>query len=224
MSFDWLAPHYRWMEAVLAGTLLQRARTRWLGELRGRGNLLIVGEGPGRTLEVICRDHPQVSITVVEMSAAMVAVAKGRLAKNGISAERVTWVQADVRAWLEERDVVPEMEKGRRFDAVLTPCVLDCFSPEDVRGVIEGIAREVSKDAIWLVVDFCVPERGWTRLRGRAVHALMYAFFRMAARVEARRLTPPDDALRAAGFSLRGRAFFSAGLVHSDVWWRVPGS
>lgn len=30
MSFDRIAPHYRWLEAILAGNVLQRARTAWL--------------------------------------------------------------------------------------------------------------------------------------------------------------------------------------------------
>ena len=30
MNFDCLAPHYDWMEAVMAGGLLQRARMNWL--------------------------------------------------------------------------------------------------------------------------------------------------------------------------------------------------
>ena len=225
MSFDLLAPHYRWMEAVLAGGVLQRARVRWLEVLRGRERLLIVGEGPGRTLEVICRRFPELAITVVEASEGMISAARRRLARKGISVDRVTWVRADVRRWLMEEAADGEKSgsgggKGRPFDAVLTPFVLDCFSAEDVRAVIAGIAREVAADALWFVVDFRLPEAGWRRWRARLVHALMYSFFRTATQLEARRVTPPDEALRAAGFERERRALFSAGLVYSDVWRR----
>src|SRR5439155_22241467 len=33
MSFDTLAPHYRWMEFILAGKKLQRCRTAFLDEI-----------------------------------------------------------------------------------------------------------------------------------------------------------------------------------------------
>jgi hypothetical protein len=253
MSFDFLAPHYRWMEAVLAGDVLQRARTRWFGDaLVDCRRLLIVGEGPGRTLEVICPRCPMIEITVVEESAEMITTAQKRLDGMGISRTRVTWVHADVRVWLEagvgredgvgreegvgeaaanagndgnvtkERVGAPRVragEGGRTFDAVITPFVLDCFSAEDVGRVVAGIAGKMSAAGSWLLVDFCLPERGWRRVRAKLVHALMYRFFRFATKLEARRLTAPDALLGAAGFRLEGRALFNAGLVHSD-WWR----
>ena len=44
MSFDLLAPHYRWMEFILAGEKLQRCRTAFLDELPAARNILLVGE------------------------------------------------------------------------------------------------------------------------------------------------------------------------------------
>jgi len=217
-SFDRLPPHYRWMEAMLAGSILQRARTRWFDHLSGRRRLLIVGEGPGRTLEVIRRRLPALAVTVVEASGGMIAAAKRRLAKTQIDAENVTWIHADVRSWLAERTVRTNGENEARFDAVLTPFVLDCFSPKDVDAIVAGIARQTSDDALWLLSDFCVPASGWKRWRARWVHGVMYAFFRAATRLDARRLTPPDDALMRAGFALTERALFNAELIHSDVW------
>lgn len=51
MSFDRLARHYRWMEAVLAGQTLQRARTAWLANVGTPRRALLAGEGNGRFLE-----------------------------------------------------------------------------------------------------------------------------------------------------------------------------
>jgi hypothetical protein len=234
MSFDFLAPHYRWMEAVLAGRTLQRARLRWLDALEGRMNLLIVGEGPGRLLEEILRRFPQADVTVVELSGAMTDVARRRLRTKGFSLERVRWIQADVRAWDFADGGGSDGnggDGGRRggvaggrvsFDAVITPFVLDCFSSADVAAVVEklGVAAR-GDDAVWLVADFQMPERrGWRRWRARAIHALMYWFFRVATGLEASRVTEPDEALARAGFVLRRRAVFNAGLVRSDLWAR----
>ena len=55
MSFDLLAPHYRWMEWVLAGEKLQRCRTAWLEVLPAPARVLILGEGNGRFLEALMR-------------------------------------------------------------------------------------------------------------------------------------------------------------------------
>jgi hypothetical protein len=50
MSFDRLAPHYRWLEWVLAGRKLQRCRTAFLDEIGRADATLLVGEGNGRFL------------------------------------------------------------------------------------------------------------------------------------------------------------------------------
>ena len=215
MNFDRLAPHYRWMERILAGEILQRARTRWLDALSDRSHLLIIGEGAGRALEVICERFPALHVTVVEASAQMIAAAKAHLEQREFPLEKITWVHADVRIWLADRPVEPG-----NCDAVLTPFVLDCFAPDDVRTVIAGIAASTARNCTWLLSDFRLPEGGWRRSRGRVVHALMYGFFRVATKLEARRVTPPDDALRAGGFALAERRLFNAGLIHSDLWRR----
>ncbi|WP_175414746.1 class I SAM-dependent methyltransferase [Nibricoccus aquaticus] len=222
MSFDRLAPHYRWMEAVLAGRVLQQARTRWLDALRERRRVLIVGEGPGRTLEVMRRRWSRQRVTVVEASAGMIAAAQRRLARQGLSSEGIEWVHADVRSWLGERERT--VEGGAEFDAVITPFVLDCFGAAELAGVVAGIAGQVSDGGCWLLTDFCLPPSGLRRLRGRLVHRLMYSFFRAAVKLEASRLTPPDEALVAAGFELEGRDLFNAGLVHSDLWRRMESA
>ena len=66
-----------------------------------------------------------------------------------------------------------------------------------------------------------MPERGWRRWRARAIHALMYAFFRVATRLPARRHTNPDPFLLRAGFRLRGRRTSEWGLLQADLWQRI---
>ena len=50
MSFDHLAPHYRWMEWLLAGSKPQRCRTTFLDTLPTARHALLLGEGNGRFL------------------------------------------------------------------------------------------------------------------------------------------------------------------------------
>ena len=50
MSFDRLASHYQWIEAVAFGRDLQRARLAFLEELDSPRRALLAGEGDGRFL------------------------------------------------------------------------------------------------------------------------------------------------------------------------------
>lgn len=210
MSFDRLAPHYRWMEAVMAGGLLQRCRTRWLGEVRESRHALLVGEGNGRMLEVCATALPKCQFTVLDQSEGMLAQAQRRW-RRVEGKQNVVFECADLRDWHADE---------ASFDLVVTNFFLDCFTPEELARVIRNISAAASNRAQWLMADFCVPQSGWRRVRAQVVLALAYGFFRAATGILAGRMTSPEVGLRAAGFELQQRERFNHGLLHADLWSR----
>jgi ubiquinone/menaquinone biosynthesis C-methylase UbiE len=207
MSFDLLAPHYDWMEALTAGQRLQQARIVWLDELRGCRRILSVGEGHGRFAAACAEKFPEAELTCLEGSPKMLKRARARLAN---SPAKINWVGTDFFAWSPQG----------KYDAIVTCFFLDCFTPQQLAEVIDKLAACAAPNAPWLVVDFSVPASGLARWRAQAVHALMYAFFRVATALPARRQTAPDELLRANGFQLEGRREFEWGLLRADLWRR----
>ena len=210
MSFDRLAPHYRWLERILAGDLLQQCRTRWLGEVTQARRALLVGEGNGRMLGACALALPTCEFTVVDQSPAMLAQARRRWHRGG-GPQTVAFEQADLRAWQPPQNV---------FDLVVTHFFLDCFAPNELERVVGNIDRALTRQARWLMADFCLPPHGWRRARAHAVLALAYGFFRWTTGISARAITPPEPRLHSAGFSLLRRQYFNQGLLHSDLWTR----
>lgn len=216
MSFDRLAPHYRWMERVLTGGKLQRCRLAWLGEVRESRNVLVVGEGPGRFLAEAARALPSVRFCCVDASAAMLERARVAWANAGGKPLRAQFVRAELPAW---------QPPAGAFDLVVTHFFLDCFPPESLAAVVTRLAAAARGDARWLLADFCVPARGAARLRARLVLWAAYSFFRVATRLPARQLATPDACLEAEGFRLVYRRTSDWGLLHSDLWQRgAPAS
>lgn len=211
MSFDRLAPHYTWMEKVLAGSRLQRSRVAWLEALDGRERILIAGVGHGHFLRSCAKRFPAARIVSLDASAGMLRRAEARARRAGVRMERLEFVHAELPAW---------RPRAGEFDAVVTHFFLDCFPPTELGLVVDALATGARPDACWLLCDFAVPARGWARQRARAVHALMYAFFRRATRIRARRVTDPDPLLAAAGFTLARRRTAEWGLIRSDLWQR----
>lgn len=210
MSFDRLAPHYRWMEAVLVGGLMQRCRTHWMNEVRDSRHALFVGEGNGRMLEACATALPECRFTVLDRSEEMLRQARRRWKQSGGS-QPITFEQADLRY---------SSAVGDKYDLIVTNFFLDCFSPEELPQVISNISLSASARSRWLVADFCLPQNGWRRARARASLALAYGFFRVTTGISARRITPPDDALSAAGFVLQKREHFNFGMLNADLWER----
>ena len=213
MSFEKLAPHYTWMEAVLAGRRLQRCRVAWLDALAGCEEILIAGVGHGRFLRACARRFPGARITAIDASAGMLREARRRTERAGLRSARLAFVQAELPRW---------SPPAARYDAVVTPFFLDCFPAAELEAVVAALAAAARPRARWLVSDFAIPPAGLARQRARAVHALMYAFFRRVTRLRARGMTEPDPLLRAHGFQLIGRRTMEWGLLRSDLWARVP--
>lgn len=207
MSFDPLAPHYDWLEFFTAGNLLQRARRSGIDSLADRTNVLSAGEGHGRFAAAFTDKFPDVRLTCLEASKKMQARAQRRVPAPPA---RVTWALQDIFDWVPTE----------KYDAIVTCFFLDCFTPAMLGEIVSKLAGCASTNAVWLVVDFSIPEHGPARWRAKAVHALMYAFFRVFTSLPARRHTPPDELLRAHGFRLEQRREFNWGLLQSDVWRR----
>lgn len=211
MSFDALAPHYRWMEVVLAGNKLQRCRTAFLDPVIRADEILILGEGNGRFLAECRRRIPSAQITVVDASARMLTEARRRLSRAGLDDGNLEFVHADALKWTPAES---------RFDLIVTHFFLDCFSPAQLERVVGALSRAARREATWLLADFQVPARGIRRYRARMIHALMYVFFRTVTGLSARAVTPPDETFHRHGFRLEERRTSEWGLLHSDLWRR----
>ncbi len=211
-GFDWLAPHYRWMERILAGAKLQRCRTVFLGAIPPPRKALLLGEGHGRFLTELLRTHPQTECVCVDASGEMLRVTQKALEARGIDVRRVEFVQADLTVWAPERE---------GFDLIAGNFIFDCFTEAQLEEIIGRLARTATADAHWLVADFRAPERGIGRWRAQAILASMYLFFRWATGIAASRLPQADGILQRNGFVLQERQTWDWGLLQSDLWERT---
>lgn len=211
MSFDALAPHYRWMELVLAGEKLQRCRTAFLDQIRPPENILIWGEGNGRFLLECRRAWKRARILCADASQRMLESARCRLERDGLGNEGVEFLRADVLGWSPPKET---------FDLIVTHFFLDCFRPDQLREVIANLAASARPQAAWLLADFQAPDFGLQRLRARMILKTMYLFFGIATRLPARALTRPDPFLVESQFALTERRVSEWGLLHSDLWER----
>ena len=211
MNFDRLAAHYHWMENLFAGGLMQRCRTTFLARTKDRRHAVLVGEGTGKFLVELLRSNPQIQITCVEQCEGMIQQTRQRLAREKLDGSRVSFQQMDVLVW------TPPPGK---FDLVVTNFFLDCFRAEQLQKLIPLLAGSATNNAIWLLADFHVPERGWRRWRASVILALLYLFFKLTTSLQASWLTPPDNLLTDSGFKLSDRLLLSFGFAHADLWQR----
>lgn len=201
-GFDLLAPHYRWMERVLAGSRLQECRTKYLSAISNARRILLLGEGPGKFLRAC---SPKAEITCLDSSAKMLDEAR-----KAVGDSNANFVHADVLNY-----------SFGSYDAVVTHFFLDCFRPEQLQALVPRIAGALSSGGVWLLADFRLPERGPQRWRAAIILKMMYVFFRVATRLPACHLTNPDPYLQQNGLTLVERHTSDWGLLHTDLWRKV---
>lgn len=211
MSFDILAPHYRWMEFILAGEKLQRCRTAFLDEIPEAHNILLLGEGHGRCLVECHRRFASANITCVDASEPMLVQARRHLVRHNLESTKVNFIHANALNWTPA---------GESHDLIITNFFLDCFRADQLERLISCLAAGMTSDANWLVADFQAARAGLKRLRSQLILWSMYVFFRAVTRLPAKKLTAPDSFLERVGFRLQRRTESEWGLLHSDWWVR----
>ncbi len=208
-GFDLLAPHYRWMEIVLAGEKLQRCRAAFLHSIPAPRRALLIGEGNGRFLTQLLRAWPDTQCICVDSSASMLEKARARIISAGLGVSNVQFTHADILEWTPP---------SGQFDLIISHFVLDCFRPEQLEGLVARLSKATAPDARWLIADFSEPPSGIAKWRARAILEAMYLFFGFATGLSADHLTVPDTILARSDFLLRERREFDWGLLHSDLW------
>ncbi|BAM04408.1 class I SAM-dependent methyltransferase [Phycisphaera mikurensis] len=179
-GYDRLAGLYRGLEWLAFGDRLHRARVALLDRLPGEGRVLVLGDGDGRLLAAMCRARPRCRFVSVDLSGAMLARQRRRVADASPEAGgRVAFVRADA---LEH----PLQEHG--FDALVTAFFLDCFDAEQLGRGLPAWLGAVRPGGTWLLVDFVEPGGRLRRLHARVWLRLMHGFFRWQTGCPNRRL------------------------------------
>jgi ubiquinone/menaquinone biosynthesis C-methylase UbiE len=209
MSFDRLASHYHWLETIGFGSVLQKARTRWIETVPGPKRVLTVGEGTGDFLRELVSIHRDAIVDCVDASPRMLELAQ--LSVPG-SVNRVRFFETDVLLWTP----------SEFYDLLVTNFVLDCFQPDELKSIVRKLAGVATPGAYWLLAEFCIPKKFLARAHAKICLATLYWFFRMTTGIRAKRLIDPTPELRANGFVCLKRSQWRLGLVKSELWQNAP--
>ena len=182
-GFDRVAPFYDPLARLFPGDALRASAERLLPRLHAGTEVLVVGGGGGRILPRLLRTAPA-RVVWVDASAAMTARARRQAAGD----PRVTF-----RVGGLER-----IRGDERFDAVVTPFVLDLFDGARLATVLERLAAVIRPPGTWIHADF-------TRERFRPLTAMLYRLFRAGCAVEAGGLVDWDEAFAGIGFEVAER-------------------
>jgi ubiquinone/menaquinone biosynthesis C-methylase UbiE len=212
VTFDRIARSYRLLETIAFGQSLQRARVRWIEKIPRPRRVFILGEGNGRFLCELLRVHPKIDIDCVDASARMLTLARTRARQiSPESWQRIQFIHADILKWSPRNS----------YDLIVTHFFLDCFPRDEVKAIVDKLAKAAAPGAMWLLADFTIPPAGiFSRMHAKLWLRMMYIFFRCAAGITANGLVDPTPYLEANNFVPMSRQSSRAAMVKSELWQR----
>lgn len=209
MSFDRIAPYYRWIETLAFGNTLQRARTLWIREIPRPKRALIVGEGNGRFLCELLRAHPKIDVDCIDSSRDMLWIARRRVERKcPESLPHVRFLQRDILRWFPRAS----------YDLLATHFFLDCFQRDQLEGIIAKLSGAASAGAVWLLADFTIPTDPFPRWHALTWLCAMYTFFRAVTGITANRIVDPTSFLAANRFVRTKEKSFRWRMIKSEAY------
>jgi SAM-dependent methyltransferase len=192
LNCDPLARWYRWLEYAAFGGELRRRREAFLFELGNPKNVLALGDGDGRFLQLFTALYPQSQVDAVDSSARMIELARSRVPS-------ATFHLADAR----------EFAFDKEYDLAVAHFFFDCFDDGGLKALLSRIHANT-----WLVSEFRNTRWSWPLLRS------LYFFFRLTTGLRVTSLPDHRQSLSGLGYSLQKVQSALGGLVVSELWVR----
>jgi len=209
VSFDPIARYYRWLEMFTFGSVLQKARNRWIDRIPPSKRALVLGEGDGRFVCELLRVHDGIRVDCVDASGRMLEMARQRVGKlPAQDVDRIRFFQQDVAFW----------SPLNCYDLLVLNFFLDCFAQSEIHSIVQKLAYAATPSAHLFLADFAVPEKPAARAHAKLWLSIMYRFFRVTTDIPVSELVDPTSILEANGFVCVARSHWRLGLVKSELW------
>jgi tRNA (cmo5U34)-methyltransferase len=198
-QFNSISAIYDAMVWLVFGSTLHKAQCHFIDAIPPRSKILIIGGGTGKFLKELLNQKPQSRVVYIESASEMIAIAR----KKADEDSRVTFIHGT-------QNSIPQ---NLNADVVITPFFLDLFSDESLKKAIDLLKASLGPHGIWIATDFTRSRKFSHRILLR----LMYAFFRLATRIESKQLPSWEDQLLTLGKQIEVKTF-RGGFIKTAVY------
>ena len=207
-DFNRIARPYRWLEYLTLGKSLESCRTHYLPQLLDCRHALVLGDGDGRFLAQLLKQNQHLRIDAVDISATMLQLLSKRC-------EAAT-PNAGNRLRTHHANALTLPLEGS-YDLVVTHFFLDCLTQPELNTLIDRIAPNLTRGALWLISDFRIP-RGPMHLPAKLLVRALYLAFRLLTGLRTTRLPDHATPLTQAGLTRISAQHRLAGLLTTELW------
>ena len=136
-GFDLLAPVYELLLCLTVGKSVRKAQLPFLHVIKPEDKVLLFGGGTGWILPFIESHNPE-SIVYLDLSSKMLKKARKNALGGNVEFRNGSY-----------KDII-----GQKFDVIITPFVLDCFTEEELNLLIGIFHESLNDKGRFLFSDF----------------------------------------------------------------------
>jgi len=197
-DFNSIASFYDLLKKIVFQSSLDKASFLFLKEIPECSQILIIGGGSGEILPLLKKSQ---KVTFIEKSSAMIELASQR---NFVCA--VEFIEADII----------ECKFQLKYDAVITPFILDCFNEDLLSDLFSKLNNQLKHKGLWLHTDF-YPQHILHKLFVR----IMYAFFKISVGLRVSSIPDFDKLFGNSDLQLVKKVSFRHGFIQSRLYQKI---
>jgi ubiquinone/menaquinone biosynthesis C-methylase UbiE len=212
-NYDSVAPIYDALAGVAFGGSIGRAQLSLMPLLSDVRNCLIIGGGTGWFLTALLKQAPNARVLYIEKSPRMMRYSRELLQREMPECESRVDFRLDTDESLNESD--------GDFDLIVTNFFFSNFHTDTGARIAARLNERLATFGRWLFVDFEPPKQRFMRWYTTFVFRLMFLFFNIFSRIEARRLPDYERIFGGLGLHTHVSKRFYGGAIPVKLMSRV---
>ena len=205
-GFNFLSPFYDFLAATFSFNRIFKSQIALLSEEK-YNSVLLFGGGTGKLLMELMKRNIAQQYCYIDISDKMIARAKRKVKKH--FPEKINSVEF-IRGSYND---IP----GKKFDAVFTPFILDCFSEEELSIVMKKLDEHLSENGKWYFSDFHIPAQKGKPV-SKIIIRMLYFFFNIVCGLGIKKLPPFEEKFARLCYMTTKKKYFMKGMIQAKIY------
>ncbi len=208
-GFNKIAPFYHVVSMIFSLNRIRKSQMWLLSQNMKFSKALIVGGGDGEFLLEAMKKGLSEQYYYIDISDAMIKLAQRKIEKRlPLSLKSVIFICGSYQ----------DIPYNQKFDLIITPYFLDCFSNDELSLVIAKLYAHLTNEGTWFFTDFNIPENKTRSYIFKNIIQLLYRIINVFCDLGVNRLPDFKKEFHKYKFTLLQEQYFLGGLLVSRIY------
>lgn len=208
-GFNTIAPFYNVVSTIASFNKIHESQIWLLSKRMKFSKVLIMGGGDGKFLLEAMKQGLSDQYCFIDISDAMIKLAQCKIEKQlSNSTSSVVFICGSYQ----------EIPKNQKFDLIVTPYFLDCFSDDELLLVVAKLHSQLTIEGTWFLTDFNIPKDSFRSFIFKNIIQLLYGIINLFCDLGINRLPDFNMEFCKYEFTIIHEKYFLGGLLVGRIY------